>query len=61
MGNIVGTLCMHGCVEPVVGGYFAEEPFTEKQLTAETLTEILHNENVLPESAQVQEVMPSKE
>lgn len=56
MGQIVGTLCMHGCVEPTVGSLCVGEPYTIKQLTAEMLTNILQSDGALPENGSVKAV-----
>jgi len=47
---------MHGCIEPVCGSVFADEPYHENLLTAETLTEILQNKGVIPGTVCVHEV-----
>jgi thiamine kinase-like enzyme len=56
MGAIVGTMCMHGCVEPMGCGAFTALPWKPEQLTAETMTEILRRSGTLPMSASVQSV-----
>lgn len=60
MGQIVGTFCMYTCIEPAGGAVCADEPYQSHQLSAETLTEILQDKDVIPDSACVQEIKTTK-